>query len=131
MAPLHYGDVRENEELISELQILPSAEPHEVLSRVLSPSPVVSTTFTQGRCDGRTGGARLVALMAPLHYGDVRDVAGVSDAARNEELISELQILPSAEPHEVLSRVLSPSPVVLCVVEKCERGGCRNNGTWR
>lgn len=34
------------------------------------------------------------------------------DAARNEEVTFELQILPSAEPHEVLSRVLSPSSVV-------------------
>ncbi|CAG8306680.1 unnamed protein product [Penicillium nalgiovense] len=39
-------------------------------------------------------------------------LSALLDAARNEELTSELQILSSAEPHEVLSRVLSPSSVV-------------------
>ncbi|KAJ5904807.1 uncharacterized protein N7473_001723 [Penicillium subrubescens] len=39
-------------------------------------------------------------------------LSALLDAARNEELTFELQILPSAEPHEVLSRVLSPSSVV-------------------
>ncbi|KUM55451.1 hypothetical protein ACN42_g11825 [Penicillium freii] len=39
-------------------------------------------------------------------------LSALLDAARNEDLTSELQILPATEPREVLSRVLSPSSVV-------------------
>ncbi|KAJ5801583.1 uncharacterized protein N7518_003651 [Penicillium psychrosexuale] len=39
-------------------------------------------------------------------------LSALLDAARNEDLTSELQILPTAEPREVLSRVLSLSSVI-------------------